>query len=77
MTPMKFTPPLKSLESVHEMFQYIVEDSFYSPTFGKVIVVKDDGGVYDVHPLQYSLTDDEVKTLYQEWHTTTFADSYQ
>jgi 3-hydroxyisobutyrate dehydrogenase-like beta-hydroxyacid dehydrogenase len=79
MTPMKFTPPLKSIESVHEMFQWIVQDEFFSPTYNTVIVVDDSGYILDNESkrvLQYPLTY-AIETLYQEWHTATFGDSSQ
>jgi hypothetical protein len=58
---MKSTPS-KSLQDVNEMFQYIVEDEFFSPAYGGLIVVKDTD----------DLSDEEIKSLYQEWHTFNF-----
>jgi hypothetical protein len=53
-----------------EMFNYLVEDAFYSRTYNKVLVVRDDERVWDLFAdvvVESELTDELLSLLHREW----------
>lgn len=53
-----------------QMFNEIVEDAFYSHTYNKVLVVRDDERVWDLFAdvvVEGELTDGLLSLLHREW----------
>ena len=60
------TPPRAN--TIQTMFEYIVEDPFWSPQFGRTVTVTDhEVVVSESGAVLANVTDENIPTLYEEW----------
>jgi len=73
---MKTLLELAKITNPTEQFEILVEDAFYSKTYDKVVVVKDDEKLHDVFAnvvLENEVSDELLNTLFQEWYAEELA----